>query len=245
MRLRPNEWMHFNRRLPILLLISIAAAAQCAFCQRTGASSSIDGAAIFAQNCAKCHGDKGEGVKAMVSMAGPPLQAVHDRELILERVREGKGVMPTFGRLLSSEQIEAVADYVLQAIAVMPLKGGDLSTGGTLFRLYCAACHRTAVRGGALAFAGINAPALTGKTPSTIAGAIRFGPGPMPAFPASVLDDKQVASIVEYVEFMQRPPSPGGDPLNFYGPVAEGLTAWITVFILVFITGWIEKGGKG
>jgi len=46
----------------------------------------------------------------------------------------------------------------------LPLTQGDLGEGGKLFRVYCASCHRTAVRGGALAFTGRNAPALTNKS---------------------------------------------------------------------------------
>ncbi len=69
--------------------------------------------------------------------------------------------------------------------------------------------------------------------------------GPMPAFPAPVVTDKQLDSIVEYVKFVQHPPSPGGSPLNWYGPVAEGFVAWVVVFGLIGIVGWIEKGGKG
>lgn len=229
----------------LLLIFSILSLANLALCQPPEASTPEDGAAIYAKHCVQCHGPQGEGVNAVVSFAGPPLQAVHDRNWAVSIIRSGKNVMPSFDRLLSAQQIEAVADYVTQKLAVISLQGGNLSEGGTLFRIYCAACHRTAMRGGALAFAGTNAPDLQGKTPSTVAGTIRFGPGPMPAFPASVLDDHQVASIVEYVKFMQEPPSPGGNPLHFYGPVAEGLFAWFAVLMLVAATGWIERKGKG
>jgi len=67
----------------------------------------------------------------------------------------------------------------------------------------------------------------------------------MPAFPPSVLNDQQLASVVDYVKFVQQPPSPGGTPLNWYGPVAEGFVAWVAMFALIAIVGWIEKGGRG
>jgi len=220
-------------------------ASQLAWCQTPGTGGSPDGSAVYAQHCATCHGPEGEGVNAIISIAGPSLQAVHDRQHVLEMVRNGKDVMPTFGNVLSAQQIEAVADYVTQHIAVISVSGGDLTQGGVLFRENCAACHRTAVRGGVLAFTGMNAPALTGKSPSTIAGAVRSGPGPMPAFPPSIINDQQLASIVAYVDFMQKPPSPGGIPMNFYGPVAEGFMAWMAIILLLITTGWIEKRGKG
>jgi ubiquinol-cytochrome c reductase cytochrome c subunit len=229
----------------IAFLLFIPLASQMVLCQQPAKNSSPDGKAIFEQNCAKCHGTEGQGVNAVISMAGPSLQAVHDRQRVIEMVTHGKGVMPTFSRLLTPQQINAVADYVAQHLAVISLKGGDLAEGGMLFRENCAACHRSEARGGALAFAGTNAPAIVDDMPSTIAGAIRSGPGPMPAFPPSVINDQQLASIVAYVKFLQRPPSPGGMAMHYYGPVAEGLFAWIVLFILIATTGLIEKGGKG
>ena len=153
--------------------------------------------------------------------------------------------MPQFQYVLSVEQMHAVSDYVAQQIADIPLGGGDLSHGGELFRAYCASCHRTAVRGGALAFVGTNAPSLTGKSAALVAGAIRWGPGPMPSFPPKVLNDHDVASIVLYVRRVQQPPNPGGNPMNWYGPVAEGFAAWAGMLLMVGIAAWIEKGGKG
>lgn len=204
-----------------------------------------NGQAIFSQRCARCHGEKGEGISAALSIAGPSLQAEHNAGLAMTAMEVGPSHMPDFAYVLSVPEMRAVANYVANQLAVIPLTGGDLSQGGKLFREYCAACHRTAVRGGALVFTGVNAPALTDKSAALIAGAIRWGPGPMPRFPASVIDDKQLASIVDYVTFVQHPPNPGGNPLHWYGPVAEGFVAWVILFVLVLSTGWIEKGGKG
>jgi|SRR5579884_1415763 len=220
------------------LLFALGAA--CGLCQAPDSA-----AGIFHERCAPCHGENGEGVSAIVSIAGPPLLAVHDPGTVMTAVEVGPGRMPSFAHALSIEQIHALADYVTQTLAVLPLNGGDVAQGGKLFRRYCAPCHRTAVRGGALAFAGTNAPALTGMSAAIIAGTIRRGAGPMPSFPASILDDRQLASVVSYVQFVQRPPNPGGRTLNWYGPVAEGFVAWVAMFALIGIVGWIEKGGKG
>lgn len=180
-----------------------------------------------------------------MTIGGPSLQAEHDHGMVMFAMEVGPSHMPNFSYVLSVQEMRAVADYVTQQIAVIPLTGGNLSEGGKLFRRSCSPCHRTAVRGGALAFTDVNAPSLVGKSPALIAGAIRWGPGPMPSFPATVFNDRQLSSIVEYVSFVQHPPSPGGVPLNFYGPVAEGFVAWIVLFVLVVITAWIERGGKG
>ncbi len=181
----------------------------------------------------------------MVTIAGPSLQAEHNPGDVLAAMEIGPSHMPRFSYVLSVAQMHSVADFVTQQLAVIPLAKGDIGEGGKAFRIYCAPCHRTAVRGGVLAFAGTNAPALTDKSAALIAGAVRWGPGPMPSFPQSVINDQQLNSIVEYVKFVQNPPSPGGSPLNWYGPVAEGFVAWVAMFGLIVLVGWIEKGGKG
>ena len=209
------------------------------------AQATLPGQAVFAARCAVCHGDRGQGVSARVTIAGPSLQAEHDIDRVISTVRRGRGVMPTFSRVLSTQDINDVSRYITGQLATIPLGGGNLSEGGILFRTHCAACHRTAVRGGALALVETNAPALTDKSAAVIAGAIRSGPGPMPAFPTALISDQQLASIVDYVRYVQHPPNPGGNPLHWYGPVVEGLVACTIVGLLIAIAMWIEKGGMG
>jgi ubiquinol-cytochrome c reductase cytochrome c subunit len=216
-----------------------------ALCQPPESGAAPDGAAIFARHCAVCHGDKGQGISSMISIAGPSLQAEHNHGMVMMAVETGPSHMPSFARILTVPEIRSVARFVTQQIAVIPLAGGNLSDGGVLFRKNCAECHRTAVRGGALVFTGINAPALVGKSPALVAGAIRWGPGPMPPFPRSIMTDQQLASIVDYVMFAQNPPRPGGIPLHFYGPVAEGFAGGVGVLVLIFFVIWIERGGRG
>jgi ubiquinol-cytochrome c reductase cytochrome c subunit len=205
----------------------------------------VHGQEVFSQHCAECHGEQGQGISGVVSIAGPNLQAEHDPGRVLTAVEVGPSHMPSFARILSVQDMRDVSGFVTQKIAVIPMQGGNLSEGGELFRMYCSACHRTAVRGGALVFDGVNAPDLSRKSRALIAGAIRWGPGPMPKFPPAVLSDQQVASIADYVKYVQHPPSPGGSPMNWYGPVAEGFVAWIIAFSLIIVAMWIERGGKG
>jgi ubiquinol-cytochrome c reductase cytochrome c subunit len=234
---------------PFCLLVLFCIATQLAHSQELQPETvgSPNGQLIFLQKCASCHGVEGQGISAMTTVAGPSLQAVHNPGVVLAAEEIGPDHMPSFARVLSISQMQAVAEYVTQQLAKIPLdlQQSNVSDGGIEFRKHCAACHRTAVRGGALAFTGINAPSLTGKDAALIAGAIRSGPGPMPAFPSSEIDDQQLDSIVDYVKFVQNPPSPGGTPLNWYGPVAEGFVAWVMVLGLVYLSMWIERGGKG
>lgn len=66
----------------------------------------VDGAAVFGDNCASCHGDDGGGG------VGPPLQDIDDAGLVVDTVTDGRGSMPSFEGRLEPEEIEAVADYV-------------------------------------------------------------------------------------------------------------------------------------
>lgn len=72
-----------------------------------------DGATVFADNCSPCHGADGGG-----SDRAPNLQErdqlVKDR--VVDQVTNGGTQMPAFGDRLSPEQIDAVADHVINEI---------------------------------------------------------------------------------------------------------------------------------
>ena len=75
-----------------------------------GASTPVDGQAIYEANCARCHADDGSGGR------GPSLQGIAteqpDTAGGIEQVINGGGGMPAFGSQLNPEEIEAVIDYV-------------------------------------------------------------------------------------------------------------------------------------
>jgi mono/diheme cytochrome c family protein len=71
------------------------------------------GKAIFTEKCGTCHtlGDAGTS-----GTIGPNLdQVTPDLALILDRLLNGKGVMPSFKGQLTTKQIADVAAYVAQA----------------------------------------------------------------------------------------------------------------------------------
>ena len=70
---------------------------------------SADGAAIFATNCAVCHGAEGQGGN------GPDIRplADADKERVVQQVTNGGKAMPPFGGQLSAAEIDAVAAYVI------------------------------------------------------------------------------------------------------------------------------------
>jgi mono/diheme cytochrome c family protein len=119
------------------------------------------GGAIYATQCAACHGPNGEGG------FGPNLidSAVADSyPRTVEQVTDGQGPMPAFEGTLSDEQIADVAAYVhvviagenaeppLPDVGTLPKtvssvgalglpKGIDTSVGEAAYRQNCSACH--------------------------------------------------------------------------------------------------------
>ena len=74
------------------------------------AEAPTDGKSIFAQKCVACHTLADAGSSGTV---GPNLdQAKPSRDLVVDRVTNGQGGMPSFKGDLDPAQIQAVADYV-------------------------------------------------------------------------------------------------------------------------------------
>jgi mono/diheme cytochrome c family protein len=71
----------------------------------------VDGAAVFSDTCAGCHGADGSGI------SGPPLNDgivvtnFPDIQDQVDVVTNGRGPMPAFGGRLSAEEIQAVVEY--------------------------------------------------------------------------------------------------------------------------------------
>lgn len=72
---------------------------------------STDGKELFAQaGCGACHAFKDAGSSGAI---GPNLDAtMPSRDVVVQRVTNGKGAMPSFKGKLDDDQIGAVADYV-------------------------------------------------------------------------------------------------------------------------------------
>jgi quinol---cytochrome-c reductase cytochrome c subunit len=126
-------------------------------------------------------------------------------------------------------QIRALVAYVASlgkgpAIPTPHPERGSVSSGEALFADHCAGCHQIVARGGYVT--GAVPPALTEATPTQIAEAVRIGPYAMPRFPQTAISDRQLDSIVRYVEYAKRPEHPGGWSLGYLGPVPEGLVTW-------------------
>ncbi len=72
------------------------------------------GREVFGQNCAACHGGKGEGG------TGPQLtgnEEATDAEAVVDQIREGGGGMPSFGDRLSEQELADVSAFVVKELA--------------------------------------------------------------------------------------------------------------------------------
>ena len=79
-----------------------------------GAGGGPDGEAIFADaGCGGCHVLEAAGTSGNV---GPNLdESKPSKALVIERVTDGKGAMPSFADAYTPDEIAAVADYVVAA----------------------------------------------------------------------------------------------------------------------------------
>jgi len=74
------------------------------------------GAKIFNNNCAQCHAGGRNNVVAKKTLKADALEEYGKNtvEAIILQVTNGKGAMPAFGKKLKAEEIELVANYVLE-----------------------------------------------------------------------------------------------------------------------------------
>jgi len=100
-----------------------------------------------------------------------------------------------------------------------------VAEGLHLFTRNCAGCHQIAAQGGYVT--GAVAPPLGDATDVQIAEAVRIGPYIMPRFTEAAISDRQLDSLIAYVDYTRSPDDPGGLPIGHIGPVPEGLVTWL------------------
>ncbi|GAA1801102.1 hypothetical protein GCM10009682_23450 [Luedemannella flava] len=193
------------------------------------------GAALYGQNCASCHGDRGGG-----TAYGPALTEVGPADVDFQL---STGRMPLRQERYSDvhrdpafapDEIAALVQYVASfppggGPTVPVVRPGDPRTGRELYLTYCSACHSAAGIGATLTN-GRFAPSLMRATPTQVGEAVRVGPGLMPAFPSGVLSDADVDALAAYVDVLQSGPAEldrGGWSLGRLGPFTEGAVAWV------------------
>lgn len=113
-------------------------------------TSAIKADLIYHNYCSVCHGDRGDGKShAETSMSPPPkdftLQQTArnlTRERMIQSVSKGLPgtAMAGWGDQLSTQEIEAVVDYIREFF-MPPVGAGDVSRGKKLYAHTCSVCH--------------------------------------------------------------------------------------------------------
>jgi ubiquinol-cytochrome c reductase cytochrome c subunit len=200
------------------------------------------GHALFGQYCVACH-----GALTGVIGAGPGRAQTQQRPVAPSLrgvgalaadfyLRTGYMPLPHVGMqprrsrvLFSDEQIRALVAYVASLGNGPPIPRpragrGRLAEGLHLFTDHCAGCHQIVGEGGYLT--GAVPPPLEDATSTQIAEAVRIGPYVMPRFSRKAISDRELDSIIAYVQWAKHPDDRGGWALGHLGPVPEGLVTW-------------------
>jgi ubiquinol-cytochrome c reductase cytochrome c subunit len=196
------------------------------------------GKQLYGQYCLQCHGANGAGI----ANTAPSLRGVGalaaDFYLRTGYMPLRKlGQEPRRSRVLFSElEIRSLVAYVASlgpgpAIPKPQPGRGSLSEGQKLFSDHCAGCHQVVAEGGYVS--GAVAPPLENATPTQVAEAVRIGPYVMPTFSRRAISDRQLDSIVRYVQWTKNPDDRGGWAIGHIGPVPEGLVTWFIAATLL------------
>jgi len=170
----------------------------------------LTGSALYATNCAVCH-----GAAALGTQVGPAI-AGEEPGGIITTVRFGDGPMPAFGTVLDDEEIESIAAYVSSlprgrdghedgrevTVPAPPDTGPGSSTtttttvparsGAEIFAGFCAACHGADARGTG------TAPSVAGEKAEKVRTVVVEGDGAMPSF-ATVLDSVEIDRVASWL----------------------------------------------
>jgi ubiquinol-cytochrome c reductase cytochrome c subunit len=204
------------------------------------------GRQLYLQGCSTCH-----GVNLQGGAGGPTLIGVGASAVVFQ-VESGR--MPLAGGAAQAPrkpakydrtQTDQLAAYVQSQgggpeLPMGRLDDGELALGGDLFRTNCSSCHNFAGAGGALTRSKY-APPLEAASARVIYAAMQSGPENMPRFSDNTLTPTQKRAITRYVRYItNEQKDPGGAPLGHYGPIPEGLAAFLVGMGLCIVgTLWI------
>jgi ubiquinol-cytochrome c reductase cytochrome c subunit len=221
------------RRVVALASVALLVAPGAALARPPQSPSARYGYHLYGEYCARCHstglGPSLRGVGALAADFYLRMGFMPLRQTGLQPQRRAH-------RFFGDSQIRALVAYIASfggpRIPTPSPARGSLSEGLSLFTEHCAGCHQVVAQGGYVTGA-LPPPLNQGTTAREVAEAVRIGPYVMPRFSTKAISDRQLDSIVRYVEFANRPYHPGGWGIDFLGPVTEGLVTWFIAIPLL------------
>jgi ubiquinol-cytochrome c reductase cytochrome c subunit len=216
-------------------------------------TSTLSGAAqqgqtLYDSSCITCHGRNAQGVPNKgpsligVGSAAVEFQVTTGRMPLTQQQNQADRKKPTF----SDDQARDIGAYI-EALGGGPQvpagddfhSGGNLASGGELFRVNCSSCHAFGMGGGALS-SGKYAPSLAEATDRQIYAAMLTGPENMPVFGDNQLSPQEKQDIIAYVQHQTGDQDPGGWGIGRLGPVPEALVIFLVGLVsLIFAALWI------
>lgn len=226
------SWGHSGRAVPLERTQAQAAGGD------SKPALTARGRQVFLRDCAWCHGNRGQGTQyaPQISDAGG---AAADFWLSTGRmpltsptqpVRRGRPAYPRS----TIDALVAYVDSLGPGPAAPNVGPGDPARGRTLFIENCAPCHSSGGTGMVLP-GGQAAPALYPDDRTEVVEAMRLGPGSMPSFARTQLDDQQAADVAAYVQQLGAEQNKGGAPLLTLGPISEGFLALAVALPILLI----------
>jgi ubiquinol-cytochrome c reductase cytochrome c subunit len=208
--------------------------------------------AIYANQCATCHGsDGGGGTIPGTTDEAPPLAgnpgvtvAYLDLTLRVGRMPPPRN-NPYDNRarnvLYSEDQRRALVTYLagqfdLEGEIPEP-PAGEASRGRAIYAANCAQCHGSTGAGG-VAGAGAWTPPVVNRDATAIAEAIRVGPFEMPRFGEDQISDQEIGDVAAFLHFVGEEQ---GTPLGLVelNPVYASGFAFLFAVVILFSALWI------
>ena len=185
--------------------LALAAALLTAGCGTGGIVTGGDqgtGKQVFVSKCGGCHALADAGTNgttgpnlddAFASDRQQGLKEVTIQQVVRQQISLASGRMPA--NLVKGDAADAVSAYVA-AVAGVPGKGGNLTSGKDIFAANCGSCHTLAAAG----TSGNVGPNLDDLKPALarVQTQVTNGGAAMPAFKGK-LTDAQIKAVAKYV----------------------------------------------
>lgn len=247
--------------MSLLLAVGLLGAARLRALAQSGSDPQmVEGAHLYAQNCAVCHGPKGEGrVGATLAKDWPSIRPDLTVKTIIEQGVSGSP-MPAWsqanGGPLSAAQIDALVYYILSwqtggveivtpaatatrrpPIAPLPEVQGDPNRGAVLYDENCQMCHGANGEGRVGATLAQNWPGI--RPDLGIKAVIMNGiaGSPMPAWVQAnggPLSEAEVNDLVAFILSLPRAATPA-TPTIMPETQPTWLTGWGGVFLFLVL----------